>query len=447
MELLAQIPLVGGTLAVIVPFLIVLTIVVFVHEFGHYIVGRWCGIQARVFSIGFGKPLFKWTDRRGTQWQIAMLPLGGFVKFAGDMDPASAGRVDDATLTAEERKGAFHGAGLGARSLTVVAGPVANFLLSVAIFAGILIWAGQPSNDPVIATIGSDAAEGVGFEPGDRVLSIAGTEIETFADIINILARTDGEPQSAIVERDGDLREIAARYVSVPRVTQVTPGMPAAKAGLLAGDVFLTIDGEPVDSYRELQLITAAKPHGAEIAVEVDRDGSRLTFHFVPELVEREHPLTEQIVVLPTMGISGPVLAGIEPGRESVPIHRAIIGGANETWHIISGTMTYIRDMALNGADTSQLGGPIRIAEVSGSAAEQGFSSLVWLIAVLSTSIGLINLFPIPILDGGHLMFYAVEFIRGRPVGETSMKIGTMIGLSLVLLLMVFATYNDLVRL
>jgi len=196
-----------------------------------------------------------------------------------------------------------------------------------------------------------------------------------------------------------------------------------------------------------LQLITAAKLHGAEIAVEVDRDGRRLTFHFVPELVEREHPLTEQIVVLPTMGISGPLLAGIEPGRESVPIHRAIIGGAKETWHIISGTMTYIGDMALNGADTSQLGGPIRIAEVSGSAAEQGFSSLVWLIAVLSTSIGLINLFPIPILDGGHLMFYAVEFIRGRPVGETSMKIGTMIGLSLVLLLMVFATYNDLVRL
>jgi regulator of sigma E protease len=447
MELLAQIPLIGGTLAVVVPFLAVLSIVVFVHEFGHYIVGRWCGIQAQVFSVGFGKPLLKWTDRRGTQWQIAMLPLGGFVKFVGDMDPASAGRVDEATLSADELKGAFHNAGLIARSLTVVAGPVANFLLSVVIFAGILIWAGQSSNDPVVASIGADAAEGVGFEPGDRVLSIAGEKIEHFADIINFLAQTNGDPQSAMVKRDGDVREISVRYISVPRISQISPGMPADQAGLLVGDVFLAIDGEPVGSYRELQLISAAKPHGAEMAVEIDRDGSRLTFRFLPELVERADPLTGEIMLLPTMGVSGPVLAGIEPGSESVPIHRAVMGGATETWKIISGTMSYIGDMMFKGADTSQLGGPIRIAEVSGNAAEQGFSSLVWLIAVLSTSIGLINLFPIPILDGGHLMFYAVEFIRGRPVGETSMKVGTMIGLSLVLLLMVFATYNDLVRL
>ena len=447
MELLAQIPLIGGTLAVVVTFLAVLSIVVFVHEFGHYIVGRWCGIQAQVFSVGFGKPLLKWTDRRGTQWQIAMLPLGGFVKFVGDMDPASAGRVDEATLSADELKGAFHNAGLIARSLTVVAGPVANFLLSVVIFAGILIWAGQSSNDPVVASIGADAAEGVGFEPGDRVLSIAGEKIEHFADIINFLARTNGDPQSAMVERDGDVREISVRYISVPRISQISPGMPADQAGLLVGDVFLTIDGESVSSYRELQLISAAKPHGAEMAVEIDRDGSRLTFRFLPELVERADPLTGEIMLLPTMGVSGPVLAGIEPGSESVPIHRAVMGGATETWKIISGTMNYIGDMMFKGADTSQLGGPIRIAEISGSAAEQGFSSLVWLIAVLSTSIGLINLFPIPILDGGHLMFYAVEFIRGRPVGETSMRVGTMIGLSLVLLLMVFATYNDLVRL
>jgi len=447
MELLAQIPIIGGTLAVVVPFLIVLSIVVFVHEYGHYIVGRWCGIKAEVFSIGFGKVLWKWTDRHGTRWQVAMLPLGGFVRFVGDMNPASAGHANEENLTPEERKTAFHNAGLLSRTLTVMAGPFANFLLSVVIFAGILLSLGQASNDPVIGSIGTEAVEDVGLEPGDRVLSISGQEVISFGDIINILARTNGLPQTAMVERGGDVREITVRYHRVPRISQVTPGMPAARAGMLSGDVFRTIDGVAVNSYRELQLITAEKRHGAEIEVVVEREGEQLVFRFVPDLVKRQHPVTEELVLLPTMGIRGSALAGIEPERDPVPILRALRGGVTETWRIISGTMIYISDMVFKGADTSQLGGPIRIAEISGDAAAQGFSSMVWLIAVLSTSIGLINLFPIPILDGGHLMFYAVELVRGRPVGEAWMRVGTMIGLSLVLLLMVFATYNDLVRL
>ncbi len=447
MELLAQIPLIGGTLAVVVPFLVVLSIVVFVHEYGHYIVGRWCGIKAEVFSIGFGKVLWKWTDRRGTRWQVAVLPLGGFVRFVGDMNPASAGHADEGDLTPEERKAAFHNAGLLRRTLTVAAGPCANFLLSVVIFAGIILALGAPSNDPVIGLIGPEAVEDVGLEPGDRVLSISGQEVADFGDIISILARTNGVPQSAMVERGGDVRQITVRYHRIPQIAQITPGMPAARAGLLSGDVFVSIDGAPVNSYRELQLIVSDKLHGAEIEIEIDRDGERLAFRFVPELVMRQHPVTDEKVLLPTMGIRGTALAGIEPEREPVAIYRALGGGVIQTWSIISGTMIYIGDMVFKGADTSQLGGPIRIAEISGDAAKRGFSSVLWLIAVLSTSIGLINLFPIPILDGGHLMFYAVEFVRGRPVGEVWMRVGTMIGLSLVLLLMVFATYNDLVRL
>lgn len=447
MELLAQIPVVGGTLAVVLPFLVVLTIVVFVHEFGHYIVGRWCGIKAEVFSVGFGKPLLKWTDRRGTRWQVAVLPLGGFVKFAGDMDPASAGRAEDEAMSAEERRTAFHNAGLIGRSLTVAAGPVANFLLSIVIFAGILMWVGQPTNDTVIGPIESAAARNVGFETGDRVLSIAGTEVETFTEIIQAMTSTNGELQSAMVERGGDIQQITLRDFDLPRVDTVAPGMPAARAGLLRDDVFVSIDGEPISTYRQVQVVTAKKPHGAEVTIEIDRGGERLVFRFVPDVVTRAHPVTGETVPLPTMGLSGLVLAGIQPRSEPVPVLKALGGGAVQTWRIISGTVGYIGDMLFEGADTSQLGGPIRIAEVSGDAAAQGFSSVIWLIAVLSTSIGLINLFPIPILDGGHLMFYAVEFVRGRPVGETSMKVGTMIGLSLVLLLMVFATYNDLVRL
>ena len=449
MELLAQIPIIGGTLAVVLPFLVVLSIVVFVHEYGHYIVGRWCGIKAEVFSIGFGKVLWKWTDRRGTSWQVAALPLGGFVRFVGDMDPASAGRGDDEKLSPEERKAAFHNAGLLRRTLTVAAGPCANFLLSVVIFTGIVLSVGQPSGDPVIGSFGTEEVEDVGFEIGDRVLSISGREVETFADILNIMARTSGDRQSAVVERGGDVRQITVRYHRVPRIQEVTPGMPAARAGMMPGDVFVSIDGEPVTSYRALQLIVADKPHGAEIEVVIEREGEdeHLVFRFVPELIVRQHPETDEHVLLPTLGIRGSALGGFEPRREMVPIYRAVPIGVSETWRIISGTIIYIGDMVFKGADTSQLGGPIRIAEISGDAARKGFSQFVWLIALLSTSIGLINLFPIPILDGGHLMFYAVELVRGRPVGEAWMRVGTMIGLSLVLLLMVFATYNDLVRL
>jgi regulator of sigma E protease len=447
MELLAQIPLIGSTLKFVLPFLVVLSIVVFVHEFGHYIVGRWCGIKAEVFSIGFGKPLWGWTDRRGTRWQVAVLPLGGYVRFVGDMDPASAGSVEDDELTPEERKSAFHNASLLARTLTVLAGPFANFLLSVMIFGGILLAVGQPSNAPVIGPMSPEAIQDVGLEPGDRVLSIAGSEVKNFSDIIIFLNPTNGEPQSVMVERGGETLQITVRYLPAPQITQIVPGMPAARAGMLGGDVILSIDGEPIVSFRELQLITAAKPPGTEMEVGVRRDGELMVFSLVPEMVEREHPATGEIVLLPTMGINSSEFAGVVPMSETISVPRALLGGVTGTWRIISGTMIYIGDMVFKGADTSQLGGPIRIAEISGDAAEQGFSSLIWLIAVLSTSIGLINLFPIPVLDGGHLMFYAVELVRGRPVGEMWMKVGTMIGLSLVLLLMVFATYNDLVRL
>ncbi|HSF96467.1 MAG TPA: RIP metalloprotease RseP [Thermohalobaculum sp.] len=443
MELLAQIPLIGGALGYVVPFLIVLTVIVFVHEFGHYIVGRWCGIHAEVFSIGFGTPLLRRTDRRGTVWQIAAIPLGGYVRFTGDMDPASAGRVGDDDLTPEQRKSAFHNARLLQRTLTVSAGPVANFLLSIVLIAGMAMYQGRPSEEPVVGEVGPSAAH-TDIRTGDRIISVAGTEVATFGDFLSTLAENEGAPVTVVVERGTDRLPVTISDYQMARIVEVNPTMPAADVGMLYGDLVVAIDGSPIHTVEELQRLTIYKAEGEPVEVELQREGKRFTVHFVPKMVERKHPVTEELAMLPTMGIILSSVAEFSPVQLPIPVHDAVGIGAVKTWGIISETVKYIGRMIFDGADHSQLGGPIRIAKMSGQVAEQGTSSLILLIALLSTSIGLINLFPIPVLDGGHLMFYAIEAVRRKPVGPAAMKIGTMVGLSLVLLLLVFVTYNDL---
>jgi regulator of sigma E protease len=446
MGFLDAIPLIGPTLSVIVPFLILLGVVVFVHEYGHYIVGRWCGIHAEVFSIGFGKKLWGWTDSRGTHWQVAALPLGGYVRFVGDMDPASAGRVDDSHLSEEQRAVAFHNASLPARAATVVAGPLFNFILSILLFAGLGLAVGADSTEPVIGEITEEAVEDIGFAVGDRVLEIDGTEVTSFSHMLGILHRSDGAPVSAVVERDGAVQQITGRYATLPRIDQITPGMPAARAGMLPGDVILTLGGEGVSSFYDLQMITSRLPLDTPVPVEVERGGRVMTFTVLPETVTRAHPETGEPVAQATFGVRSNTQGGIRAEKTGVMPHIALWAGALQTWAIIEGTVTYVGDMIFADADTSQLGGPIRIAEMSGEKAAEGTLDFLWLIAVLSTSIGLLNLLPVPVLDGGHLMFYAIEAVRGRPLGGSWMQVGTVIGLSLVLSLMVFATYNDISR-
>jgi len=445
MDFIASIPVVGDVLLPIIAFLIVLSVVVFVHEYGHYIVGRWCGIGAEVFSVGFGKVIWSRTDSRGTKWQVAALPLGGYVKFVGDTDPASAGSQEDAALTERQRAQAFHHAPLGARAITVAAGPVANFLLSIVIFAMLAMWVGQSSGEPVIAET-TEEAQDIGFAEGDRVLSIDGREVADFSDILTLLGRSNGAPIPATVERGGETREITVAHQTGARIGIIRPGMPAAQAGLAAGDVVTEIDGEAVNSFEDLRLIGAGLPPGEEVNVTVLRDGEELAFSLTPEMVERVHPETGEVEALPTLGIGPAEGTGLLPPRVWTGPVEAVGIGVERTWFIISGTVTFIGDMLFANADTSGLGGPIGIAQMSGEKAKQGPEELIALIALISTSIGLINLFPIPILDGGHLMFYAVEAVRGRPLGEGAMRIGNMIGLSLVLFLMMFATYNDIAR-
>ncbi|MEL6767598.1 MAG: RIP metalloprotease RseP [Pseudomonadota bacterium] len=447
MEFLSAIPIIGEPLAIIIPFIVVLGVVVFVHEYGHYIVGRWCGIRAEVFSVGFGPKLFGWRDKRGTEWQVAALPLGGFVRFVGDMDPASAGRIEDSHLSVADRREAFHNAPLWARALTVAAGPFFNFALSFLLFAALATSMGKESGEPVIGAIAEDAPASVEFEVGDRVLAMDGAPVETFNEVRRAIQVSNGEPIEALVERDGAERTVSVAYRLSAEIEMVVPGRPAFNAGMMPGDQIISINGEPVGSFREIQLYTADLPIDAPMTILIEREGEEITYEIEPDAVERPHPVTGEETPLPTIGISASDAGGIRPTTVPLSASEAVVAGYANVQRIIVNTVTFLGDLVTARADPAHLGGPIRIAQVSGEQAERGFGEFIHLIAFLSTSIGLLNLFPIPVLDGGHLMFYAAEAVRGRPVGATVIKYGSLIGLSLVLMLMVFATYNDILRL
>ncbi|MGB0506297.1 MAG: RIP metalloprotease RseP [Pikeienuella sp.] len=441
MSYFAEIPYVGWTL----PFLFVLSIVVFVHEYGHYIVGRWCGIRAEIFSIGFGPELTHWVDKRGMRWRVGMLPLGGFVKFAGDMNAASAG-VDKAALdgmTEEERKGAFHTATVWRRALTVSAGPVANFILSTFLFAGLALWQGSAINEPVVGTVRADAGADIGLKAGDRVISVNGQYVETFSDLLSELLEVEGQKVTALVNRGAGEETIEVQFLAPARIAEVMPGGGAANAGLRSGDIVTAIDGAKIGSFEDLRTTIIASG-GEEMQFEILRGGQTLSLPVRP--AETQPDPNACNVTRPMVGVIGVFDGGLEPEIGTKPLGESLQYGAARTQAIITGSLNFLYQIIRGCADAKQLGGPIQIANVSGQSAEQGFASLIRMMALISASIGLINLFPIPVLDGGHLVFYAYEAIRGKPIKERWQEIGMGLGISLILLLMVFATYNDILR-
>ncbi len=355
---------------------LVLMLVVFIHELGHFLVGRWCGVQIQAFSIGFGKELFGYNDKYGTRWKLSVIPLGGYVKFVGDENAASLPKASGQP-EADRDTTLFHNASVWKRTAVVAAGPVANFILAIAIFA------------VVFATLG--------------------------------------------------------RPVTAPRVDTLMPGGAAEAAGFLPGDMIVEIDGKPIESFSQIQQIVTLAA-GNVLTVIVDRDGELITLTPTPERREMPDGLggTHRIGVL---GITRNMGEGDLVYKQFGPL-QAIAEGVRETGHIIERTMTYVGRL-LSGRETAdQLSGPIRVAQVSGVIwVSGGLPALLQLSAILSVSIGLINLFPVPMLDGGHLVFYAIEAIRGRPVSQRAQEIGFRIGLALVIMLFVFVTFNDIVRL
>ena len=367
----------SGVLGWIVPFLFVLTLVVFFHELGHFLVARWCGVKILVFSIGFGPELFGFNDRRATRWKIAAIPLGGYVKFFGDDNVASVpDQAATANMTEEERRDSFIYQSVARRAAIVFAGPLANFVLAVAIFACLFMIFGKPSTSPrVDAVQPGSAAEAAGFKPGDLVLTINGQKIESFPDMQQIVSTSAGETLVFEVERGGALVTLKA-----------TPALKEIK------DRFGNLHRQGI--------------------LGITRSPSPEDTHFQPV-----SPL------------------------------KAIELGAQRTWFVAERTLSYIGGVISGREAADQLGGPIRIAQVSGQVATEGLASLLSLAAVLSVSIGLLNLFPVPLLDGGHLLFYAIEAVRGKPLSERAQELGFRIGLAIVVMLMIFATYNDILHL
>jgi regulator of sigma E protease len=367
----------GGVVGYLVPFLFVLSLVVFFHELGHFLVGRLCGVRILVFSIGFGPEIAGFNDRHGTRWKISAIPLGGYVKFFGDENAAS---VPDGTrleaMSPGDRAQSFFFQPVPKRAAIVAAGPIANFILAIVIFAGIfMVYGKQTMSSRVDAVQADSAAAAAGFQPGDVVVAIDGQAVDNFSDMQRIVSESAGE----------------------------------------------TLD------------------------IKVDRKGAELVLQAKPTLKEVKDNFGN-VHRIGILGISRS-MAAEDLKYQPVSPPRAVVMGAQETWFVIDRTLSYIGGVVVGREAADQLGGPIRIAQISGQVATIGFVALIHLAAVLSVSIGLLNLFPIPLLDGGHLLFYSIEAMRGRPLSERAQEFGFRIGLAIVVMLMIFATFNDIVHL
>ncbi|WP_347310113.1 RIP metalloprotease RseP [Defluviimonas sp. SAOS-178_SWC] len=423
-------------------FVIALSIIVAVHEYGHYIVGRWSGIHADVFSLGFGPVLWSRMDRRGTRWQIAAVPFGGYVKFLGDANAASAG-ADTTTmsrLSDDERRHTMHGAPLWARAATVFAGPAFNFVLSVVVFAGMLFVSGVATDAPEIEALRPLPVEN-GLMPGDRILSVAGHETPDYEALGKVAEMLPDDASVAYrVLRDGQEVTVDGPTLIPALVLAVLPKSAAMDAGLREGDVILAMNGTPTPRFDDLQAIV--KQSGGEpITLSVWRDGTE----FETRLAPRERPVTAEDGGLQTgyqIGISGSFM--FDPATRAPGLGEALQSGVGQTWGIIETTFSALSSMVAGKISTCNLNGPVGMAQATGAAASAGLSSFVWLIAALSTAIGLLNLFPIPVLDGGHLVFHAYEWATGKPPPDRFMNVAMAVGLTLVLALMLFGLTNDL---
>jgi regulator of sigma E protease len=439
LDLTQIVPMFGSFAFMIVAFVVALSIIVAIHEYGHYIVGRWCGIHAEVFSLGFGPVIFSRTDKHGTLWQVAALPLGGYVRFLGDANAASVGS-DGAVPIAENRR-TMMGAPLWARTATVAAGPVFNFVLAIAIFTGSIMYQGRSADPltfgemrPLPQSFGSD------LQAGDVMLAVEGVrfdEAQGTGGIADQLPLT--ERMTYTVSRDGDVINVEGPYYFPTAVLSVSPRSAADDADIKINDVITAIDGTPVFAFSQVQALVLAA-EGTPLQFTVWRDGTTVEKTIAPRRVDRPSP-EGGFVTRWQIGISGTIF--FDEQTVAIGPWEAVKLGAQGLWNTLTTSLSAMKHILFGQISTCNLSGPVGIAETSGSMAEQGAQSFIWFIGGLSAAVGLINLFPIPVLDGGHLVFYAYEAVIRRKPSERAVQVFMFAGLALILSLMAFTILND----
>ncbi|MEB8386267.1 RIP metalloprotease RseP [Rhodobacteraceae bacterium KMM 6894] len=448
MDLSALLPQFGGVAMTLLAFVVALSVIVAIHEYGHYIVGRWSGIKAEVFSLGFGPVLFSRVDKRGTRWQFAALPFGGYVKFLGDSSAASgkdgAAMEEIAETDPALLRQTMHGAPLWARTATVAAGPVFNFIFSIAIFAAVMMTQGKATDPISIGALKPLPVQGIALQPGDAVLAVAGVDVPGMDDAEAFSAFTDGLPETALMDyrvlRDGQELIVPGPHPMPPLVSGLAPQSAAYDIDMRPGDLIISVDGKPIVSFEQLKDLVESSD-GRVLQLQVWRNGETMDFALAPRRVDepqRDGGFKTQWRI----GIAGGL--AFEPGTERLGPGAALIGGVDQTWSVMSSSISGLYYMVTGAISSCNMSGPIGIAQVSGAMASQGAESFIWFIAVLSTAVGLLNLFPIPVLDGGHLVFYAYEAVAGKPPSDKALRILMAAGLALILSMMVFALSNDL---
>jgi regulator of sigma E protease len=440
-------------------FILVLTLLVFVHEFGHYWVGRRFGIHAEVFSIGFGPELIGWTDRNGTRWKISAIPLGGFVKFLGDSDASSATPSGE-PLSPEQERRAFFTQPLYARAAVVLGGPAANLLFAVVLLTGVFYVAGEPYSPSIVAVQLDGPAAKAGLRTGDEVVTLNGQHVNRYEDIQDAQFLYWSKPMAVDYRRGDKLlhAEISPEYCERtdkfnntirygelgldqlvrPVVGGFTSNSPAKAAGLKVGDLLLEIDGKPVDHFSHIPELIGDRA-GQSVVVKYDRDGKRYESTVVPE-ADKVLNCAGQPHMIGRLRISP---ASVTEFR-SHDVLGAMDAGVRHVWGMTKMFYTSMAQIVTATRPVDELGGPIRIAKAAGEASYGGWVGILNLVIGLSVVLGIFNLLPVPMLDGGHLAMYAYEALRGRPLGLKAQELGLRVGFALVIGMALIATFNDI---
>lgn len=444
MDIAGLIPTFGNFFFTIAAFIVALSIIIAIHEYGHYIVGRWSGIKAEVFSLGFGPVLTSRMDKHGTRWQIAALPFGGYVKFLGDGGAASNPDEDVmAGLSEDERRHSMHGAPLWARAATVFAGPAFNFLFSFLIFTAFVLFLGI-EREPL--TIDKSLATPSGVSellPGDILLKIEGKDAQTREAITSISREiTPTAPIQYTVLRNGEETTVDGPWLAPPKAVGFSIDSAAKDAGMLEGDVVVSVNGTPIFDFEELNSATR-NSNGETLELGIWRDGEELTFAVTPKI--QESPTEDGgFETRYLIGMSGGTASIFEFASDTPSVPEAAYYGAARLWFVLESSIKGLHSVITREISTCAVSGPITIATASGEVASRGLEDFIFFVAIISAAVGMMNLLPVPVLDGGHLVFHAWEAVTGRPPNERALNVVMSIGLALILMLMVFAFGNDI---